>query len=100
MIVWGRKGDGVSEQAGHGLVRYLFAHKVGPWHSAVLSPEVDVTYGPDVIVHRSGRFLIHFFVEGLAAEEGEVALSVQRPVQGDACAGFDLGGCRFDEGVG
>jgi hypothetical protein len=53
--------------------------------------------GPDVVVDDPGRFLVDFFVEGLAAEEGKVGLSVEGPVEADAVAGLDLGGGGFDD---
>ena len=47
---------------------------------------------PDVIVDDPGRFLVDFFVELLAAEEGKVGLGVEGPVEADASTSFDLFG--------
>lgn len=55
--------------------------------------------GPNVVVDDPRWFLVDFFVELLAAEEREVALCVQRPVDVDAGAGFDFAGGGFDDGV-
>ena len=55
---------------------------------------------PDVIVDDPGRFLVDFFVELLAAEEGKVGLGVEGPVDVDAGAGLDFAGGGFDDGVG
>lgn len=55
--------------------------------------------GPDVVVDDARRLLVDFFVELLAAEEGQVALRVERPVDVDAYACGDfVGGC-FDDRV-
>ena len=41
--------------------------------------------------------MVQFLVEGLTAEEGLSALGVERPVEADAGAGFDLfGGGGYD----
>ena len=52
--------------------------------------------GPDVVVDDAWRLLVDLFVEGLAAEEGEVALCVERPVEANADAGLDLACGCFD----
>ena len=55
--------------------------------------------GPDVVVDDAGRFLVDFFVELLAAEEGEVGLGVEWPVEVDAHAGCNFCGGGFDDVV-
>jgi hypothetical protein len=55
---------------------------------------------PDVIIYYARRFLIQFLVEGLTAEERLGALGVERPVETDAGAGFDLFGGGGDYLVG
>lgn len=56
---------------------------------------------PHVIVHDPRFLLVDLFVEGLAAEEGEVVLGVEGPVEVDAGAGLDFGvGGAGDEGGG
>lgn len=55
---------------------------------------------PDVVVDDARRFLVQFLVESLAAEEGQRALGIQRPVEADACAGADFFGGGGDDGVG
>ncbi len=56
--------------------------------------------GPDVVVDDAGGLLVDFLVEGLATEERDVFLGVQRPVESDADAGLDLAGGGFDDVVG
>ena len=57
--------------------------------------------GPDVVVDDPRGFLVHVLGEGLAAEEREVGLCVQRPVEVDTGAGLDLaGGGGADDVVG
>ena len=56
--------------------------------------------GPDVVVDDTGRLLVDFLVEGLPAEEGDVFLGVQGPVESDTDAGLDLAGGGFDDVVG
>ena len=56
--------------------------------------------GPDVVVDDAGGLLVDFLVEGLPAEEGDVFLGVQGPVESDTDAGLDLAGGGFDDVVG
>lgn len=54
----------------------------------------------DVVVDDSGGFLVDFGVEGLAAEEREVGLGVERPVNVYSVPGLDFGYGGGDDGVG
>ena len=56
--------------------------------------------GPDVVIYNARGFLVDFFVELLAAEEGEVGLGVEGPVDVDAGAALDFFGCFFYDVVG
>jgi len=55
---------------------------------------------PDVVVDDPGGLLVDFLVEGLPAEEGDVFLGVEGPVEADADAGLDFAGGGFDDVVG
>lgn len=56
--------------------------------------------GPDVVVYDSRWLLVDVLFEGLAAEEGDVGLGVERPVEVHADAGLDFRGGGLDDGVG
>jgi hypothetical protein len=65
----------------------------------LLVPEVSETVplgaalgveGPDIVIHNPGWFLIDFLMERLPAEEGDVSLCIQWPVEVYADAGVDF----------